>query len=663
MALRIEDYAMIGDTHTAALVGRDGSIDWLCLPRFDSGACFSRLLGDERHGYWRIGPATRPGAPAPLATRRTYRNSSLVLETEFETPDGCVRIVDCMAIREQYPEVVRLVEGVRGRVEMRMDMAVRFGYGSIVPWVRRIDGLLSATAGPDALVLWTPLETGGEDFSTIANFTISEGQSVPFVLTWYPSHDEPPRPIDAAFTVEDTEHWWESWAAMCTYGGEWRDAVVRSLITLKALTYAPTGGIVAAATTSLPEALGGSRNWDYRFCWLRDATLTLESLMRAGFYQEAIDWRDWLLRTVAGDPSALQIMYGPAGERRLDEWEVPWLPGYEGASPVRIGNAAAGQFQLDVYGEVMAALHEAREGGWAPEAAAWDLQVALMDFLESGWKQPDDGIWEVRGPRRHFTHSKVMAWVAFDRAVKAIENHGLPGPLDAWRAARDEVHREVCERAWDPERKAFTQYYGSSTLDASLLMMPLVGFLPGKDPRVVGTVDAIRSELTSDGFVMRYATGDDTSTGIDGLTGREGAFLACSFWMADCLELTGRHDDARALFTRLLSLRNDLGLLAEEYDPIAKRQVGNFPQAFSHVSLVNSACNLSAHRAVPGEIGAQMLTRAAARRRGRGARGGSSVLHSLRRSARTDSAATASPAPAPGGGEGATGAQTERKKR
>ncbi len=595
MSLRIEDYGIIGDTQSCALVGRDGSIDWCCLPRFDSGALFAKLLGDERHGFWRIAPAASPlpGTADPLlATRRRYVGNSLVLESEWELPEGTVKLVDCMPIRDEHPEIVRVIECTSGEVQIRMDLAIRFEYGSAVPWVRRVDGVLAAIAGPDGVALWTPVHTRGEEMATVAEFTIRQGQRVPFSLTYFHSHEEIPRPVDGAYALEHAAAYWDDWAAMDKIDlTEWQDAVVRSLITLKALTFAPTGGIIAAATTSLPESLGGSRNWDYRYSWLRDATLTLSALMVAGYSDEAQAWRDWLLRAVAGEPSKLQIMYGPAGERTLVEREIPWLPGYEGSAPVRIGNAAAGQFQLDVYGEVIGALHEGRRLGLDSSGPAWDLERAIMDFLESGWKEPDDGIWEVRGPQRHFTHSKVMAWTAVDRAVKDVEEFGLEGPVDRWRALRHEIHTEVCEKGYDPERKTFTQYYGSTELDASTLMIPLVGFLPPTDERVVGMVEAIQRELTQDGFVMRY---DSTkSEHVDGMTGREGAFLACSFWMADSLHLIGRHSEALVLFEKLLALRNDLGLLAEEYDPIAGRQVGNFPQAFSHVSLVNTAAGLS----------------------------------------------------------------------
>ena len=588
MPLPIEDYGIIGDLHTVALVGRNGSIDWLCLPRFDSGACFAELLGTEDHGSWKLAPRG-----AVRAVHRHYRGDTLVLESEFVTDTGTVRITDCMPIRQRNPEVVRLVEGVRGTVEMEMRLTIRFGYGQVVPWVRRTDGTLTAVAGPDGLSLWTTAHTEGRDLSTVAEFSVTEGQSVPFALSWYPATEAPPRPVDATYAIEDTQRWWEEWVSQCTYEGEHRDAVVRSLVTLKALTYAPTGGIVAAPTTSLPEALGGGRNWDYRYCWLRDATLTLESLMRGGFYQEAMAWRSWLLRAAAGDPSALQIMYGAGGERRLDEWEVDWLPGYEGSRPVRVGNAAAGQYQLDVYGEVLSALYESVQEGDPEAEAAWELQLALLSFLEDGWREPDDGIWEVRGPRRHFTHSKVMAWVAFDSAIRTVEEYGTEGPVDRWRAIRQEIHDQVCDQGFNAAVGSFTQYYGSDQLDASLLMIPIVGFLPATDPRVRATIEAVERELVEGDFVLRYRTAD--SGEVDGLTGTEGAFLACSFWLADCLSMLGRDHDARELLDRLLDLRNDLGLLSEEYDPVAGRLVGNFPQAFSHVSLVNSAAKLAGH--------------------------------------------------------------------
>jgi len=611
--LRIEDYGIIGDLHTAALVGTNGSIDWLCLPRFDSDACFANLLGDEENGRWQIAPAD----PDHTVERR-YRDDTLVLETTFITKTGIVRLVDCMPIREEHPQVVRLVHAVEGSVDMRMELSMRFGYGSAVPWVRRIDGLLTAVAGPDGLALWTPAHTRGVDMQTVAEFTVHSGEHVPFVLIYYPSHEDPPRPVDAAYAIDDTTMWWQEWARACNFEGEQCEAVTRSLITLKALTYHPTGGIVAAATTSLPETVGGVRNWDYRYCWLRDATLTLEALMRGGYHEEAMDWRDWLLRAVAGDPARLQIMYGPGGERRLSEWEVDWLSGYENSRPVRIGNAASGQFQLDVYGEVISALYEGCVIGDPLSESAWDLQKILVDFVVEHWTEPDEGIWEVRGPRRHFTHSKVMAWVALDRAVKLIEKYDQKGPLEQWRQVRDAIHADVCAKGFNEKVGAFTQYYGSDDLDASLLMIPLMGFLPADDPRVRGTIEAVERDLTEDGFVLRYRATE--AHAVDGLEGHEGAFLACSFWMVDCLHLLGRTDDAQAMFERLLSLRNDLGLLAEEYDAVLGRQVGNFPQAFSHVSLVNAAYNLAGHPEAHERDPEDMVRMMRRRRRGR--RGG-----------------------------------------
>jgi GH15 family glucan-1,4-alpha-glucosidase len=595
MAGRIEDYALIGDTQTVALVEREGSIDWLCLPRFDSGACFAALLGDERHGHWSLAPKARPSA-----IRRRYRGESLVLETEFTTPEGVARVVDCMPIRGVVPDVVRVVEGVRGRMAFAMELVLRFDYGRSVPWVRSYGRELRAVAGPDAVRLVTPVATRGEDRSTVAAFTVGEGERVPFVLTWHPSHEEPPRRVDGLDAVVDTERWWSAWADRSTYDGSWGDAVMRSLVTLKALTYGPTGGIVAAATTSLPEQLGGVRNWDYRYCWLRDATFTLYALMLGGYEAEAVAWREWLLRAVAGAPEQLQIMYGPAGERRLVETELPWLPGYEGSRPVRIGNAAVDQLQLDVYGEVMDALHQARRAGVSPDPEAWRLQQALMDALEGRWREPDEGIWEVRGERRHFTHSKVMAWVAADRAVRAVEEFGHEGPITRWRRLREEIHAEVCDRGWDVDRRTFTQSYGSRELDASLLLVPLVGFLPASDARVGGTVAAIERELCDNGLVHRYDTGRPE---VDGLPPGEGVFLACTFWLADNYALLGRHREAVDTFERLLALRNDVGLLAEEWDPATRRLVGNFPQAFSHVPLVNTARNLSRPRGPAEERG------------------------------------------------------------
>ena len=595
MALPIEEYAIIGDLCTTALVGTDGSIDWLCLPHFDSGACFASLLGTEDNGFWRIAPTGEV-----TAMRRRYREGTLVLETEFETAEGVVRLTDCMPVREDHPQVVRVIEGVRGKVALRMELCIRFGYGDVVPWVTRHDGLLTATAGPDALALFSRVHTHGENMRSVAELTVSEGQQIPFTLTWFQSHEDPPRPVDAWYAISTTEQWWLNWTGACSYTGDtYAQAVKRSLITLKALTYEPTGGIVAAPTTSLPETLGGGRNWDYRYCWLRDATLTLTALNLGGYYAEAMAWRDWLLRAVAGDVAKLQIMYGASGERRLDEWEVEWLAGYEGSHPVRVGNAAAGQYQLDVYGEVMLALYSAARTEGVHSRAVWDLQVALIDFLEEGWREPDDGIWEVRGPRRHFTHSKVMAWVAVDAAIKTLEAWPeLEGPIDKWRALRNEIHAQVCDKGWSEKQQAFTQFYGSDELDASILFMPKVGFLPPDDPRVISTVEAVERELLVDGFVLRYRTTDDG--GVDGLTGREGAFLACSFWLADCLHLIRGTDDARALFERLLGLQNDLGLLSEEYDQVADRLVGNFPQAFSHVCLINTACLLTGQITAPG---------------------------------------------------------------
>ncbi len=586
MALRIEDYALLGDTQTAALVGRDGSIDWLCFPRFDSPACFAALLGSREHGRWKIAPTS----PVSRVTRR-YREGTLVLETELTTAAGSVRVVDCMPPRGRAPDVVRVVEGLRGCVPMAMELVIRFDYGSIVPWVRSVHGALCAVAGPDALILRAGVPTLGQGLTTVADFAVHEGERVSFVLTWHPAHAPPPPPLDAANEVKSTEAWWRAWSRRCPYDGPWREAVVSSLLTLKALTYAPTGGLVAAPTTSLPEWLGGVRNWDYRYCWLRDATLTLDALLLSGFHAEARAWRDWLLRAIAGDPSRLQILYGLAGERRLPEQEIPWLPGYEGSKPVRVGNAAASQLQLDVYGEVMDTMYQARLTGIPPEHAAWELQRKLMEFLESSWQTADSGMWEVRSEPRHFTYSRVMAWVAFDRAVKSVEQLGLDGPIERWRALRDAVHAEVCEKGFDRTRNTFTQSYGSRELDASTLLLPLVGFLPAQDPRVVGTVRAIERELMRAGFVQRYST--DPGGASDGLPGPEGVFLACSFWLASCYALMGREGDATGLFERLLALRNDVGLLSEEYDPEGKRLLGNFPQAFSHLALVGAAFNLT----------------------------------------------------------------------
>ncbi|MGW7468187.1 glycoside hydrolase family 15 protein [Streptomyces xantholiticus] len=588
MTQRIEDYALIGDLQTAALVGRNGSIDWLCLPRFDSAACFAALLGDEENGHWRIAPE---GAGA--CTRRRYVGASLVLESVWETRTGTVRILDFMPQRDEAPDVVRIIEGLSGTVDMRSTLRLRFDYGSVVPWVRRADGHRIAIAGPDSVWLRSepPVKTWGQHFSTCSSFTVGEGDKVAFVLTWHPSHKPRPDLVDPYESLEHCLQDWETWSSKCRYQGPYRDAVLRSLITLKALTYAPTGGIVAAPTTSLPEDIGGVRNWDYRFCWLRDSTLTLSALVSVGYLDEAAAWQDWLLRAIAGDPADLQIMYGLAGERRLAELELSWLGGYAGSVPVRVGNDAAYQLQLDVYGEVIDSLFLARQAGLAPERHAWNVQLSLLGFLEAKWREPDQGLWEIRGPRRHFVHSKVMAWVAADRAVRTLESDpSLRGDVARWRAMRDEVHREVCEKGFDPVRGAFTQSYGSPELDAAVLLIPRVGFLPPDDPRVVGTVDAIRRELGSGPLVRRYTA---EATRIDGLPGREGAFLVCSFWLADALRMTGREKEARELFERLLTLCNDVGLLSEEYDPSSEQHLGNFPQAFSHIGLVTTALALT----------------------------------------------------------------------
>jgi GH15 family glucan-1,4-alpha-glucosidase len=583
---RIEDYGLIGDLQTAALVGRDGSIDWACFPRFDSGACFAALLGTAEHGRWIVAPRTdgwRAG--------RRYRPNSLVLETDWETDTGIVRMIDFMPPRGKAPDIVRIVEGIRGEVEMSSELVIRYDYGTTIPWVRRVDDGRLAVAGPDALCFRTPVEHRGENMRTIGEFTIHEGERVPFTLTWYPSNERPPDAINAEHALEETMEYWDEWADGCAYNGRWQAEVQQSLVVLKSLTYAPTGGMVAAPTTSLPERIGGERNWDYRHCWLRDATLTLLAFINAGYLEEARAWRVWLLRAAAGDPADLQIMYGVAGERRLTELTLDWLPGYEGSRPVRIGNAATEQFQLDVYGEVLDALHQARMHELESSKEAWALQRELLGYLEDAWKEPDEGIWEVRGPRRHFTHSKVMAWVAFDRGVQAVERHGRPGPADRWREIRTAIHREVLDRGFDVELNSFTQSYGSKRLDASLLVIPLVGFLPADDPRMVGTVAAIERDLYRDGFVYRYADDEDGSD-IDGLPPGEGAFLPCTFWLVDNFALQGRLDEAEALFRRLLDLRSELGLLAEEWDPSTRRQLGNFPQAFTHVALVNTAFNL-----------------------------------------------------------------------
>ncbi|MFC8899745.1 glycoside hydrolase family 15 protein [Streptomyces cinereoruber] len=600
MAGRIEDYALIGDMQTAALVCRDGSVDWLCLPRFDSHAIFAGLLGTEEHGFWRVAPAGPEDAEPAPADRRRYRGDSLILESEWDTPRGTVRVTDFMPPRDGAPQLIRIVEGVSGRVPMRSALRMRFSYGRIVPWVHKVGDRTVAVAGPDSVWLDAEAETHGEDLTTYSEFTVGPGERVALTISWQPSHKEPPGLPDPEGSLEATADFWREWVDHCTYHGPYREAVVRSLITLKALTYAPTGGIVAAPTTSLPEEIGGVRNWDYRYTWLRDAAITLSSMLRTGYREEARAWRDWLLRAVAGDPENLQIMYGIAGERELGEAELDWLPGYEGSTPVRVGNGAANQLQLDVYGEVTEALHLAHMTGLSRNDYASLLQLKLIEYLEKNWDQPDEGIWEVRGPRRHFVHSKVMAWVAVDRTIKLIESGDADGPLERWRELRDEIHRDVCEKGYDKERNTFTQSYGSRELDASLLLIPQMGFLPPDDKRVIGTIEAIQRELsTEDGFVLRYPTAGEEA-GVDGLEGDEGAFLACSFWLADDLAMIGRVDEARTLFEKLLALRNDLGLLAEEWDPVRQRQVGNFPQAFSHVPLIDTALRLTASGAYGG---------------------------------------------------------------
>ncbi len=588
-ANRIEDYALIGDLRTAALVGKDGSIDWLCLPRFDSSACFAALLGTSDNGRWLMAPEGEAGE-----VHRRYRDGTLIVETEFRTPEGTVAVIDLMPHdgESERTDLIRLVEGRSGKVTMLTELVLRFDYGKVIPWVRRVDDGLSAVAGPDAIRIRTPVDLSGENFRTTGRFAVAQGDTIPFVLTWSPSHRPDPGPLDAMNQLKETSRWWRDWSGRCNYEGRWRDPVIRSLITLKALTYDPTGGIVAAPTTSLPEALGGDRNWDYRYCWVRDASFTLYALLTSGYVDEASAWRDWLLRAVAGTPEQLQTVYGLGGERELAEMEAGWLDGYAGSKPVRIGNSAAVQFQLDVYGELMDAFQISREHGIEPVDHAWSVQRALLDFLELHWSEPDEGIWEVRGERRQFTYSKVMTWVAFDRAVKAVKNFGLEGKAERWTALRDQIHADVCRRGFNAARNSFVQYYDGDTLDAALLLIPLVGFLPVTDPRVVGTVEAVRRELMSDGLLRRY----DTDKGVDGLKGSEGAFLACSFWLVDNLAMMGKTGEAQAVFARLLELRNDVGLLAEEYDPRIRRQLGNFPQALTHIALINTAYNLSTAR-------------------------------------------------------------------
>jgi GH15 family glucan-1,4-alpha-glucosidase len=587
-AAAIEDYALIGDCHSAALVSRQGSIDWLCWPRFDSPACFAALVGTADNGYWRIAPTD-----STARIHRRYRPDTLILETIFETADGSVALIDFMTATSGNSALVRIVEGRTGRVPMRLDLVLRFDYGSAVPWVTRLNHHtgLRAIAGPDLVLLQSGVRLRGERLTTVADFTVAAGERIPFVMVHGQSHLPDPVVQHAETALEETEAGWTAWSTRCAYRGEWGDAVRRSLLTLKALTYYPTGGIVAAPTTSLPERLGGERNWDYRFCWLRDATFTLLALMHAGYREEAQAWGTWLRRSVAGTPSQVQTLYGLAGERWLREWEVPWLAGYQGARPVRIGNAASTQLQLDVYGELIDALYQELHYGLARPNTSWDLQRSLIQHLTKIWDEPDESIWEVRGGSRQFTFSKVMAWVALDRGIRGAEEFGLPAPLDQWRALRQRIHDSVCRHGYDAGKQSFVQYFGSTELDASLLLLPLVGFLPASDPRMKGTVAAIQRELMWEGLVLRYRTQEH----VDGLTAGEGVFLACSFWLADNLVLQGRREEARALFERLLALRNDVGLLAEEYDPRERRQLGNFPQAFSHLALINTALNLHNH--------------------------------------------------------------------
>jgi GH15 family glucan-1,4-alpha-glucosidase len=585
---RIEDYALLGDLQTAALVHRSGSIDWCCFPRFDSAACFAALLGTPDNGRWLLAPATEV-----RRLERRYRHDTLILESVFETAEGAVRVIDFMPPRGVAPDIVRIVEGLHGHVSMRSELVIRFDYGRIVPWVRRVDDVHLAVAGPDALTLSTPVDVHGEDMTTVSEFVVAPGERIPFVLTWYPSHEPPPPAVDPELALTETEDFWLEWASGCNHIGDYHEEIHQSLLVLKALTYLPTGGIVAAPTTSLPERLGGVRNWDYRFCWLRDATLTLLSMLNAGYRDEAMAWREWLLRAVAGDPADVQIVYGLAGERRLDERVLPWLPGFEESRPVRIGNAASTQLQLDVYGEVLDAACQTIAHGVEASAFGWSLVRNLLKWLEEGWRQKDASLWEVRGPKRHFTHSKVMAWVAFDRAVHMHEHFGREGPVKRWRELRDEIKTEILSRAWNKRKQAYVQSYGSSELDASILLMPIVGFLPPDDPRFVSTVDAIRRELTVDGLLMRYRTKEE---GVDGLPPGEGVFLACSFWLVEVLAMQNHLGEARELFERLLDLRNDLGLLSEEYDLVAGRQLGNFPQAFTHLALIQAAFALSERR-------------------------------------------------------------------
>ncbi len=586
MSCRIEDYGLIGDCETAALVGRDGSIDWLCWPAFDSDACFAALLGTNRHGRWLIEPSEQV-----TASSRRYWDNTLILETRFETASGVVALIDFMPPRGNASDVVRLVRGVRGRVKLRMELVIRFGFGSDIPWVKRTeDGALLAICGQDMTVLRTPVETRGEDLTTVADFEVGEGETKPFVLTYGPSHLPVPAPINPAQALQDTEDFWTEWCSHCTHEGDNRDLVIRSLITLKALTYGPTGGIVAAPTTSLPEKLGGARNWDYRFCWLRDATFTLLALMNSGYTEEASAWHNWLLRAVAGAPANMQIMYGIMGQRRLLEWEADWLPGYEGAQPVRIGNAAHAQLQLDVYGELIDAFHQSRVAELELDEGSWALECAVLEHLAEVWNQPDHGIWERRGDGKHYVSSKVMTWVAFDRGIKSAEKFGFDAPLDRWRTLRDTICRDVCEKGFDATQNAFVESYGSQLLDASILLLPAVGFLPASDPRVRGTIEAVEKYMMRDGFVLRH----DPREVSQERQPIEGAFLACSLWLADAYVLAGEIAKAQALFDRVVGIANDLGLLAEEFDSGEGRQTGNFPQALTHIALINTAHNLGA---------------------------------------------------------------------
>ncbi len=589
----LEDYALLGDRRTAALVSRAGSVDWWCAPRFDAPACFAALLGTPEHGRFSIAPKDTGPHGGVLKTTRRYRPGTMVLETEHETASGKVRVVDCLALGHARPVLARLVVGVEGHVDMDVELIVRFDYGAIVPWVRQVDGRWRAVAGPDGLELCTPVRLRGHGQTSAAEFTVAAGEEVSFVLGWFPSHAPRHVPAEAGELIEKTDATWTQWSARCEYSGEWREPVLRSLLTLEALTFEPTGGIVAAPTTSLPESLGGTRNWDYRYCWMRDATLTLEAFLIGGYQSEALRWREWLLRAVAGDPKTLQTMYGVAGERRLTELELDWLPGYAASQPVRTGNGAHEQLQLDVYGELLDVLWQAARAGTPPSANSWSMASLLLAVLEDLWREPDEGIWEVRGGRRDFTHSKVLCWVAFDRAIAMIEQAGYEGPVDRWRAIRDEIHAEVCARGYNAEVGAFTQCFGGRELDASVLMIPLVGFLPGDDPRVRSTIAVIRRDLTHDGLVSRY---DPADASVDGIGEPEGVFLPCTFWMVEAMALAGEHDEAQALFERLLGLANDLGLFAEEYDPKAGRMLGNYPQAFTHLALVAAAHTLAPDR-------------------------------------------------------------------